>query len=597
VLLAEKSAALTALFAAPCVAKLATLSKGCRHRSGACDVGGIAPCLQAPSAGACRVFEQGAGLAPQLQNQRAESFVMNLMNLIDRLTLAQRLLLATTAMLVMASLVVVIGITRLSVLADDLHLIGSDQVPKVQRVTSVVENLNTIARELRNGLIYEDPAQVDAAFSEVLAARSSIGKTLDELTPTMVLPEDKRRLAAVQSARAAYVPMQNQFMDLVRAGKKPEAASLLSSTMRPLQMVYLKALGELRDLQIEQVQQAAQRGEQAYGQAKLLMWGLLAVMACAGLVGSVIMVRSITKRINLAVSVAERVAAGDLRNNVHHTHSDEIGRLLQALQRMNTSLSGIVSSVRSSSDSIATGSAQIASGNADLSQRTEEQASALQQTTASMEQLGSTVTGNAANAKTAQQLAQEASTVAAKGGEVVGAVVQTMQGINSSSREISAIVSVIDGIAFQTNILALNAAVEAARAGEQGRGFAVVATEVRTLAQRSAAAAKEIKHLIDASVQRVDEGSRLVDQAGATMAEVVQAIGRVNQMVSDISDASTAQSAGVAQVSTAMTQMDHSTQQNAAMVEEANAAAASLKAQAQQLVAAVAVFKLDPQTR
>jgi methyl-accepting chemotaxis protein len=523
------------------------------------------------------------------------------MNLLNRLTIAQRLLLSTAGMLLMASLVVVIGITRLSILAEDLRVIGSERVLKVQRVTSMVESLNTIARELRNGLIYEDAAQVEAAFNEVQAARSSIGKTLDELTPTIVLPEDKKRLAAVQTARAAYMPLQNQFIDLVRAGKKPEAVSLLSSTMRPLQIVYIKALGDLRDSQIELIRQAAEDGEKEYDQARLLMWGLLAAMAGAGLVGSVLMIRTITTPINLAVSLAERVAAGDLRNTVsntvHSTRSDEIGRLLQALQSMNTSLSGIVSSVRSSSDHIATGSAQIASGNADLSQRTEEQASALQQTTASMEQLGSAVSGNAANAKTAQQLAQEASAVAAKGGEVVGAVVQTMQGINSSSREIGAIVSVIDGIAFQTNILALNAAVEAARAGEQGRGFAVVATEVRTLAQRSAAAAKEIKQLIDASVQRVDEGSRLVNQAGTTMAEVVQAIGRVNHMVSDISDASTAQSAGVAQVSTAMTQMDQTTQQNAAMVEQANAAAASLKAQAQQLVTAVAVFKLDPQAR
>jgi methyl-accepting chemotaxis protein len=519
------------------------------------------------------------------------------MTLFNRLSIGQRLMLATFAMLLAASTVVVVGITRMSILADDLQQIGNDRVPKVQRISSVVEDLNTIARELRNSLIYEDAAQVDAALKEVLTARTHISKTLEELTPTIVLPEGKKRLAAVLSARAAYVPMQTQFIDMVRAGRKTDAASYLASTMRPTQMAYIKALSELRDLQIELISQAAQEGGQAYGQAKVLMWGLLAAMACGGLVGGVWLTRSIVVPITSAVSMAERVAAGDLRNTVQNDRFDEIGRLLQALQSMNTSLSSIVSNVRASSDSIATGSAQIATGNADLSQRTEEQASALQQTAASMEQLGSTVTGNAANAQTAQQLAHEASSVAAKGGEVVAAVVQTMQGINSSSREISAIVSVIDGIAFQTNILALNAAVEAARAGEQGRGFAVVATEVRTLAQRSSAAAKEIKQLIDASVQRVDEGSRLVDQAGATMTEVVQAIGRVTHMVSDISDASTAQSAGVAQVSTAMTQMDQTTQQNAAMVEEANAAASSLKAQAQQLVAAVAVFKLEVSQR
>jgi methyl-accepting chemotaxis protein len=517
------------------------------------------------------------------------------MNLLNRLNIAQRLMLATAAMLVMASLVVITGITRLSVLAADLRQIGHDRVPKVQRLAGITENLNTIARELRNALIYAEPAQINGALEEVLAARAAIGQLLEALTPTIVLPEGKRLLAAVVSARAAYVPQQTQFIEMVRAGKKAEAASYLATTMRITQMAYIKALGELRDLQISLIDKTAQEGEAAYAQARLLMLVLLGAMACAGLAGGVWMTRSIVGPINEAVAVAERVAAGDLRSNLRKRSNDEIGRLLHALQSMNDSLKRIVGSVRASSDNIATGSAQIASGNADLSQRTEEQASALQQTAASMEQLGTTVSGNAAQAKTAQQLAQDASAVAAKGGAVVGAVVQTMQNINHSSQEISAIVSVIDSIAFQTNILALNAAVEAARAGEQGRGFAVVASEVRTLAQRSSGAAKEIKQLIDASVQRVEEGSRLVDQAGATMTDVVQAIGRVTQMVGDISHASAEQSAGVSQVGTAMAQMDQATQQNAAMVEEANAAAASLKAQAQALVAAVAVFKLDAQ--
>jgi methyl-accepting chemotaxis protein len=302
--------------------------------------------------------------------------------------------------------------------------------------------------------------------------------------------------------------------------------------------------------------------------------------------------RSITRPIEQAVTVAQSVAAGDLSSAIEVTTTDETGRLLAALKSMNDSLVRIVGTVRSSSDSIATGSAQIASGNADLSQRTEEQASALQETAASMDQLGSTVKANADNARQANQLALSASTVAVKGGEVVGQVVVTMKGINDSSKKIADIISVIDGIAFQTNILALNAAVEAARAGEQGRGFAVVASEVRSLAQRSAEAAKEIKSLITASVERVEQGTALVDQAGSTMEEVVNSIKRVTDIMGEISVASNEQSTGVSQVGDAVTQMDQVTQQNAALVEQSAAAAENLKQQAQQLVSAVAVFRL-----
>ena len=286
------------------------------------------------------------------------------------------------------------------------------------------------------------------------------------------------------------------------------------------------------------------------------------------------------------------IAAGDLTSEITVQPGDQ-SSLMAAMKAMNDSLGRVVTEVRSNAESVSAASSQIAQGNADLSQRTEEQASALEETAASMEQLGSTVQQNAENARQASQLAQGANAVAIKGGEVVGQVVETMKSIKNASEKIVDIIGVIDSIAFQTNILALNAAVEAARAGEQGRGFAVVASEVRSLAGRSAEAAKEIKSLIGASVDRVEVGAQLVDQAGATMAEVVASITRVSDIVSDISAASSEQSQGVAQVGEAVSQMDQVTQQNAALVEESAAAAESLRHQAQRLVQAVAVFRLD----
>ena len=295
-----------------------------------------------------------------------------------------------------------------------------------------------------------------------------------------------------------------------------------------------------------------------------------------------------------AVGFTEAVAEGDLTKDLHSSGHDEVAQLTNALGQMRNKLVQVVSTVRQGSDSVNTASAEIAQGNHDLSARTESQASALEETAASMEQLSSTVRQNADNARQANQLAQSASSVATQGGQVMSQVVQTMEGISDSSRKIADIINVIDGIAFQTNILALNAAVEAARAGEQGRGFAVVAGEVRSLAGRSADAAKEIKQLISESVNRVDAGTQLVGQAGATMNEVVTSIRRVTDIMGEISAASSEQSAGVSQVGEAVTQMDQVTQQNAALVEEMAAAASSLRGQAQELVQAVAVFKLHP---
>ncbi len=321
------------------------------------------------------------------------------------------------------------------------------------------------------------------------------------------------------------------------------------------------------------------------------------IMTVVGLILAVVagflLMRAIIKPLNEAVTIANAVASGDLTTRIDVHSSNEMGRLLQALKTMNDNLLNLVGKVRHSTESIAMASSEIASGNMDLSQRTEEQAASLEETASSMEELTSTVRQNADNARQANQLAAGASEVAMKGGTVVGQVVQTMSSISDSSKKIVEIISVIDGIAFQTNILALNAAVEAARAGEQGRGFAVVATEVRTLAQRSAAAAKEIKELINDSVVKVDEGTKLVDEAGTTMDEIVVAVQRVTDIMSEISAASQEQSSGIEQINQAVSQMDEATQQNAALVEEASAAAESMKEQSQVLTQAVSVFKFE----
>lgn len=321
--------------------------------------------------------------------------------------------------------------------------------------------------------------------------------------------------------------------------------------------------------------------------------GILIAILTVTIMFAIFIVRSITQPMQQAINIADAIATGDLTKRIEVTSSNETGRLLQALKAMNDNLIDLIGKVRIGTDQISTASGEIASGNSNLSQRTEEQASNLEETASSMEELTSTVKQNADNARQANQLAVGATEVAMKGGTVVGQVVQTMNSINESSKKIVEIISVIDGIAFQTNILALNAAVEAARAGEQGRGFAVVATEVRTLAQRSAAAAKEIKELISDSVSKVENGTHLVDEAGATMDEIVTAVKRVTDIMSEISAASQEQSSGIEQVNQAVTQMDEVTQQNAALVEEATAAAESMQEQAQALTQAINTFKLS----
>jgi methyl-accepting chemotaxis protein-1 (serine sensor receptor) len=439
-------------------------------------------------------------------------------------------------------------------------------------------------------VITERTAQVESNFA-------TIDKTWDAYMATAQSPqetklaktftEDRQKLAQ-EGLRPTIVAL--------RANDLKEAQRLLSEKVRPMSAPAERGSDALIKLQIDEAQKEFTEATARYATIRLVSIAAIGSGLLFAALFGFVLVRNIGRQLGAepgeAAGLAQRVAAGDFSMAIALRAGDSTSLMAQ-LKEMQTGLATVVNNVRQNAEGVATASAQIAQGNNDLSQRTEEQASALQQTAASMEQLGSTVKQNSDSARQANQLAQNASAVAVKGGEVVAQVVETMKGINDSSKKISDIISVIDGIAFQTNILALNAAVEAARAGEQGRGFAVVATEVRSLAGRSAEAAKEIKSLINASVERVEQGTLLVDQAGATMTEVVGSIRRVTDMMGEISAASAEQSQGVAQIGEAVQQMDTVTQQNAALVEEMAAAASSLEGQAQELVQVVAVFKLD----
>jgi methyl-accepting chemotaxis protein len=413
---------------------------------------------------------------------------------------------------------------------------------------------------------------------------------------TLVQGEEERLLADSFKAKwAEYQGFAKKVMDLGRAGKGDDARDIGDGAAKMAADETIVALDKLSAYNFDGGKKEAEHAAVVYRQARLWTLALVAAALAIGLALCVLITRSLLAQLGgepaVAAAVARAVAQGDLTTPIALRAGDQHS-LMAGLRHMQDSLSRVVATVRSGSESVAGASSEIAQGNSDLSGRTEQQASSLQQTAASMEELGATVKQNAEHAREADQLARQASDVASRGGAAVGRVVETMRGINESSRRIADIIGVIDGIAFQTNILALNAAVEAARAGEQGRGFAVVASEVRSLAQRSADAAREIKSLIAASVERVEQGTAQVDEAGATMNEVVGSIGRVTTIMTEISAASREQSAGVEQVGQAVTQMDQVTQQNAALVEQSAAAAESLRQQAQELVAVVAAFRL-----
>jgi methyl-accepting chemotaxis protein len=511
------------------------------------------------------------------------------------LKIGVRLGITLFAVLFLTAVITFVGTLRISEVADSTEvMVNANLTESLAQEWLAGTNANAI-RTFAN-VKSTDPEDQAYFEKEMKAQSAEISKIQKELEPLVATEEGKRLLGMIAERRKEYIATRNAILDIKEqkgeAGQY-EVSALANEKLIPMINGYVGSIKDLVSFQKTISKNAHQTVLDIEESSKNTMIAIGLLAFAVGAVLAWLLARSITAPLNYAVSVARTVAAGDLTTNIEVKSKDETGQLLQALKDMNNSLVGIVGQVRNGTDTIATASGQIAAGNQDLSSRTEEQASSLEETASSMEELTSTVKQNADNARQANQLAQAASDVAVKGGEVVSEVVHTMEDINEASKKIVDIISVIDGIAFQTNILALNAAVEAARAGEQGRGFAVVASEVRSLAQRSAAAAKEIKELIGNSVEKVENGSKLVEQAGDTMEEIVSSVRRVTDIMSEIMAASQEQSAGIQQVNQAITQMDQVTQQNAALVEEAAAAAESMQDQAARLTSVVATFRLD----
>ncbi|BAL95101.1 methyl-accepting chemotaxis protein [Rubrivivax gelatinosus] len=514
------------------------------------------------------------------------------------LKIGQRLALAFGLLLALLCAMAGVAAVQVARLADNSSYYAENLVPSYEAEHTVALALGEIRRMENRHVLLNSAADMDAVESRMAQQRKLIAEQLDRYEHELVSDDrDRQLLSQARKTMDDYLATWATLQPLSRAtltdpAKAAEATRYLVATSAPKYDAVQTAITQWWDYNVKLAQEQATTAANTSSTAKLALGAMTLVALVLGVVAALLITRSIVRPVRRAVEVAAAVAEGDLSARIEAQGRDEIADLMRSLGRMNDSLNRIVGQVRASSDSIATGSSEIATGNADLSQRTEEQASNLQQTAASMEQLSSTVKQNAETAQEANRMASAAAAAATRGGEMVGNVVHTMQEISSSSKRIAEIIGVIDGIAFQTNILALNAAVEAARAGEQGRGFAVVAGEVRTLASRSAEAAKEIKSLIGASVEKVETGARQVDAAGESMTAIVAEVQRVSQLIGEISTATVEQSSGIGQVGDAVSQLDQVTQQNAALVEESAAAAESLRLQAARLTELVGVFRL-----
>ncbi|TFW31118.1 methyl-accepting chemotaxis protein [Massilia horti] len=509
------------------------------------------------------------------------------------LRIGNRLALGFGIICALLMLIVGLAITMLGRIDQGTQEIAHNRMPRIETSNKLLHEINKVAIAVRNIMLTDDAADKQAQREMIASSHRAAKELLDNLDRTLQSAKGRQILEEVKRYNDVYLQGIDQLVRMIDSGDKAGAETYLAKQLRPQLAALQGAVNEQIGVQTELAEQAAATAAETFTSTRNLMFGLgLAILAFAASV-SVWITRSITGPVRTALDVANTVAKGDLTSRIEVHTRDEMGQLLEALETMNQSLARTVSTVRTGTDAIATASGQMAAGSQDLSARTEQQASSLEETASSIEELSSTVKQNADNARQANTLAMSASNVAAKGGQVIDQVVTTMVEINNASGKITDIIGVIDGIAFQTNILALNAAVEAARAGEQGRGFAVVASEVRNLAQRSAAAAKEIKTLIDNSTAKVESGSKLVSEAGTTMSAIVDSVRRVTDIMSEISAASQEQTAGIEQISQAITQMDDVTQQNAALVEESAAAAQAMQDQATTLAAAVSVFRLD----
>jgi methyl-accepting chemotaxis protein-1 (serine sensor receptor) len=520
--------------------------------------------------------------------------------MLKNLSIKSRLVFVIAFLSVLLVGIGVLGMASLNITNASLKRVYEDRVValgQLERVSALINKNQILVGESVSGQLSafpEDVAVVDKNVVEIRRVMEEIGTLLKAYTDTKLTAEEAKLVEELSANRIKYGREAMQPALAALAGHDfQQAGEILQGPLKETYPPVRASAEALVQLQLDVAKGEFEAAQSRYVTVRnVAIIVMLAGVLLAAMIGYWL-IRAIAGPLNEAVRVAESVAAGDLTQNIEVRSQDETGKLMQAMKNMNESLVHIVGQVRNGTETIAVASREIATGNADLSSRTEEQASSLEETASSMEELTSTVKQNAENARQANQLVGSTAEVAVKGGRVVGQVVDTMASIKDSSRKISDIIGVIDGIAFQTNILALNAAVEAARAGEQGRGFAVVASEVRNLAQRSAGAAKEIKALIEDSVGKVDAGGRLVDEAGKTMDEIVSSVKRVTDIMGEIAAASQEQSAGIEQVSQAITQMDNVTQQNSALVEEAAAAAESLQDQAGKLAEAVSVFRLE----
>jgi methyl-accepting chemotaxis protein len=514
---------------------------------------------------------------------------------LNNLKVGVRLGLGFGAVLLMLAISIALSIYSQAELAENTNEIVTVTYPKVQQAQQIMNHNNKIARSLRNALLIRDDAKAAKELATIMEKRKENDASMKKLDEMVQSGKGQELFNAVQAARTPFNASLDEVMRLRREGDIDGAVTEMLGKMRALQLAYMDAIDALIAHQSENMERARAEAEATYHQSRNVALGLGVLSMALGAMLAWLISRQLLSQLGGepgdVAAIARQIAGGDLAVPITLRQGDQHS-LLFAIQGMRDSLAEIVGQVRSGADSIVTAATEIASGNMDLSSRTEQQAGSLEETASSMEELTATVKQNTENTRQANTLAQNASQIAVEGGAVVANVVETMNAINESAKKIVDIIGVIDGIAFQTNILALNAAVEAARAGEQGRGFAVVATEVRTLAQRSAEAAKEIKKLIDDSVGKVGAGTQLVGEAGATMERIVAAVQSVTAIMSEISTANHEQEAGIEQINHAIAEMDTVTQQNAALVEEAAAAAEAQQDQAQHLVQLVGVFKL-----